>query len=141
MENSYNILNNKNAEQANEQQNEIATNIQENLMNGGINTSSVINGEDIVIQGKETSFTITTTENQKNSENKNVSTINLGECETKLKNYYNISQNKSLFIFKVEVLKEGMKVPKIEYEVYFPLKGDNLEKLDLSICDDTKIEL
>ena len=135
------ILNNKNAEQANEQQNEIATNIQENLMNGGINTSSVINGEDIVIQGKETSFTITTTENQKNSENKNVSTINLGECETKLKNHYNISQNKSLFIFKVEVLKEGMKVPKIEYEVYFPLKGDNLEKLDLSICDDTKIEL
>ena len=135
------ILNNKKSKQVNEQQNEIANNIQENLMNGGINASNINEGEDIVIKGKETSFTITTTENQKNNENKNTSTIDLGECETKLKNHYNISQNKSLFIFKVEVLKEGMKVPKIEYEVYYPLKGDNLEKLELTVCDDTKIEL
>ena len=115
--------------------------MKESLINGVINTSNIEDGKDIVIQGKETSFTITTTENQKNSENKNVTTINLGECENKLKDYYNISRNKSLFIFKVEVLKEGMKVPKIEYEVYYPLKGDNLDKLELNVCDDTKIEL
>ena len=34
-----------------------------------------------------------------------------------------------------------MKVTKIEYEVYYHLKGDNLEKLELTVCDDTKIEL
>ena len=140
------ILNNKNAinikEKSKEEDNELAKNIQDNIMSGEIDITNIEEGgEDIVIETKGTSFTVTTTENQKNSETKNVSTINLGECETKLKNYYNIPLNKSLYIFKVDVLKEGMKIPKIEYEVYYPLKSTNLEKLNLSVCEDTKVEL
>ena len=65
----------------------------------------------------------------------------MGECEKKLKSHYNISQNDSLYIFKIDVLKEGMKIPKIEYEVYYPFNGKNLEKLSLTICEDSKIEL
>lgn len=34
-----------------------------------------------------------------------------------------------------------MKIPKIEYEVYYPLNGKNLEKLNLSKCEDIKINL
>ena len=34
-----------------------------------------------------------------------------------------------------------MKIPKIEYEVYYPLNSINLEKLNLSVCEDTKVEL
>ena len=35
-----------------------------------------------------------------------------------------------------------MKIPKIEYEVYYPLNNSNkLTKLDLSLCKDTKIEI
>ena len=34
-----------------------------------------------------------------------------------------------------------MKIPKIEYEVYYPLNSNNLTKLDLSLCKDTKIEI
>ena len=134
------ILNNKIGKE-NIEQDEISKNIQESLINGDLDTSKIDSGEDIVIKSKDTSFTITNTENQKNSYKKNISTINLGECETKIKSHYNISQNDSLYIFKIDVLKEGMKIPKIEYEVYYPFNGKNLEKLSLTYCEDTKIEL
>ena len=134
-------LNNQNSQKVKEKQNEIARNIQENIINGGVNTSSLDEGKDIVIESIGTSFTVTTTENQKKSQSKNITTIDLGECEFKLKKYYDINVNKSLYIFKVEVLNEGMKVPKIEYEVYYPLFGDNLIKLNLTVCEDEKIGL
>ena len=34
-----------------------------------------------------------------------------------------------------------MKIPRIEYEVYYPLYGVKLEKLNLSVCEDLKIEI
>ena len=34
-----------------------------------------------------------------------------------------------------------MKIPKIEYEVYYPLNDNNLVKLNLSICKNTNIEI
>ena len=35
-----------------------------------------------------------------------------------------------------------MKIPKVEYEVYYPLNNiSNLTKLNLSSCKDTKIEI
>ena len=46
---------------------------------------------------------LTTTNNQKKNEVKNKSTINLGECEFKLKDNYNISYNDSLYIIKLDV--------------------------------------
>ena len=33
-----------------------------------------------------------------------------------------------------------MDLPKIEYEVYYPLYNTNLIKLDLDVCKDTKVE-
>ena len=34
-----------------------------------------------------------------------------------------------------------MKIPKIEYEVYFPINGSHLSKLDLSVCKSDKISI
>ena len=35
-----------------------------------------------------------------------------------------------------------MKIPKLEYEVYYPLyNSNNLTKLDLNLCKDSKIEI
>ena len=59
----------------------------------------------------------------------------------KTKKEYNISEQDSLLIYKVDIIKEDMKIPKIEYEVYYPLNGKNLEKLNLSKCEDIKINL
>ena len=68
--------------------------------------------------------------------------MNLGQCENILKKKYNISNNDSLYILQIVSEEEGMKIPKIEYEVYYPLNNSNiLTKLDLSLCKDTKIEI
>ena len=34
-----------------------------------------------------------------------------------------------------------MKIPKVEYEVYYPFYNNNLKKLNLSLCKGTKIEI
>ena len=86
-------------------------------------------------------ITLTTTSNQKNNIYINKSTIDLMECEAKLKKYYKIPLNRSLYILKVDIGLEGMRIPKIEYQVYFPLYGSDLIKLNLSICEDTQIDI
>ena len=83
-----------------------------------INKTKLENGNDEEIKEENIIITLTTTLNQKNNENINKTTINLGECESKLKWYYNISINDSLYIIKIDIKEEGMKIPKIEYEVY-----------------------
>jgi len=84
-------------------------------------------------------ITFTTSENQKNNTNNNISTINLGECETLLRNYYNISKNETLYMKKIDIVQEGMKTSRIEYDVYSKLSGNNLVKLNLTVCGATKI--
>ena len=86
----------------------------------------------------------TSTNYLKNYSNENMTTINLGTCENILKNFYNISKDSSLYILFLEILQDGMKIPKIEYEV-FNLIEDNedydLTQLNLTLCGNTKIEI
>ena len=97
------------------------------------------NGNDMILtENNELRISLTVSDNQKN---KNISSINLGECENKLKEFYNISKNESLLILKIEVKKENMKIPRIDYEVYYPLNGKTLSKLDLNKCDNINIEV
>ena len=108
-----------------------------------MNLTELNNGRDVIFNNDgDDRFmsTITTTSNQKNNYKKNVSTIDLGECEYKLKGKYNISINDSLYIIKLEIYLDGMKIPKIEYEVYYPL-NNNFTKLDLSLCKDININI
>ena len=77
-------------------------NIKEDLTTG-FNTSDIDKGTNIVIKQKDSTVTITTTENQRNEKYSNTTTINLGDCEEKLKDEYNISKDKSLYILKIDV--------------------------------------
>ena len=117
-------------------------NIQKEFNNGNMDSllSNVVDGEkkDLVSQTENTIYQFTTTENQKNSTNNNISKINLGECETTLKKQYNISFNDSLLILKLDIYKPGKKIPIIEYEVY---NSKTKEKLDLNYCNDSKISI
>ena len=81
---------------------------------------------------------ITTTANQKNNSNPNISTINLGQCETTLKIHYNISLNKSLLMLKTDSYIEGSNIPIIQYELYHP---DTKTKLELTYCNESNIEI
>ena len=116
-------------------------NLIENIFSGSsinIILDNIINGDnDIIISNNETIIQITSTDNQRNNKNNNISTINFRECEETLKSIYNISPNKSLLILKIDSFIAGSNIPVIQYEVYHP---DNKSKLDLSLCDN-KIEI
>ena len=98
-------------------------------------------GENVVISQKDSTITISTSENQKNEKSSNTTSIDLGECEDKIKDEYHIPKNKSLYILKIDVKQDGLKIPKIAYEVYYPLFGGNLIKLNLTACQESKIDL
>ena len=109
-----------------------------NLLNQ-FDKSFIDNGNNIEIKEGNIIYTLTNTENQKKSfENKNETSINLGMCENEIKTHYNISKNSFLYIFKKDIFINGMKIPKIEYEVYFPFNNETLTKLNLTICKDIK---
>ena len=119
--------------------------IMKNIINDLINDfdiNELNNGTDRIKMYRNNAFVLTSTYNQKNNEEINNVTMNLGQCESILKYNYNISQNDSLYIMQIIAEEEGMKIPKLEYEVYYPLNNSNiLEKLNLSLCKDTKIEI
>ena len=120
---------------------EIIKNIKEDIIKGNLKSLiGNITGEkkDLIVIQKDTIYQITTSDNQKNNKYNNISTINLGKCEDKLKEVYNIDSNLSLIIFKVDYYKEGSLIPVISYEVYNP---KNNSQLNLSYCKDILIDL
>ena len=121
---------------------EIIQIIKEDIMNGKLNNSllNVLNGEkkDLIKSDKNTIYQITTTENQNNNEYNNISTVNLGDCEDRLKGIYGIDKNLSLIIFKIDYYKEGLLIPVIGYEIYHPI---NKSLLNLTYCEDILIKL
>ena len=91
-----------------------------------INISNIEGGNDIEIKKENILITLTTSFSQKNNEyNNNKTTIDLDECENILKLNYNISLNNSLYIIKLDIQEDGMKIPKIEYEIYYPFDSNN----------------
>ena len=82
-------------------------------------------------------ITFTNTDNQKNNLENNMSTIDLGDCEELLRINYNLT-NKTIYLKKIDITQDGMKANKVEYNVYSKLSGNNLEKLNLTICENTK---
>ena len=80
-----------------------------------LNITDIDSGKDKKIIEKDLTIILTSTLNQKNNEDKNNITMNLGQCENILKKVYNISNNDSLYILQIISEEEGMKIPKVEY--------------------------
>ena len=101
------------------------------------------NKELIIPKDNDTTITFTSTNIQKNNEetNSNTSTINLGKCEDTLKKVYNISNESNLYILKIDKEQKDFKIPKIEYEVFYPLNDGEMEILNLSYCKGSDIEI
>ena len=113
----------------------------QNLKEKIINLEDNNNFNDIIIEGIDTLFHLTTNINQKeeklNIELKNLSQIDLGECENKLKNHYNLKEDDPLFILMREIMRNDTPARQIEYEIYNPFNLS--KKLDLSICKNMRI--
>ena len=101
-------------------------------------TTQGYNGKETVIQTRNVIFQISTFEEQKNSLNPNISTIDLGECENILKDKNNLTNEESLIVIKTDIKSEDLSTTYVQYEIYNP---NNLERLDLSYCQDVKIEV
>ena len=103
-------------------------------------TRKLDNGEYEIKEIEKMKWTLTTLKNEKNHiNNKNMTSIDLGNCETSLRNEYNIPGNKELYIKKIEIFEEKMKSFNVEYDVFCKLFGTNLMKLNLIACSNDKI--
>ena len=71
--------------------------------------------EDVVTTKDNVQFQITTSNNQKNNTNKNISTLDLGDCEDKLKNIYGIDKSLPLIIFKIDYFSPDSLIYQIKY--------------------------
>ena len=69
----------------------------------------------------------------------NLTRIEFGDCEMKLKRYYNLSIYDKIYLEKIETKQEGIQIPKVEYNLYSKLSGQKLTKLNISVCDDSEI--
>ena len=118
--------------------NEVTNNTKEYL-NNNLNVMSFANGDDFIVSSGKMNFIITTTKNQKKRINDNITIIDLGKCEMKLKDEYNISKNESLFIVMIDILVEN--IQKLEYEVYYNFSSNNITKLNLTLCKDIRIDI
>ena len=122
---------------------EMINTIRADLLKGDINPLLIPKvfelNEDLIVKDKNMVYQLTSSYNQNiNNEKVNISIIKLGECEKILKRNYNLNDEDELIIFKIEIYNEGFLIPIIEYEVYnLKIK----EKLDLNMCNGTKIQI
>ena len=119
--------------------------IRKNILSNKYNLTQIDIGKDLeIIEQSKLLITITSTYNQLNiKENINKTTIDLMDCDSKLRHIYNITNDSSLYILKIDVKEEGMKIPKIEYEIYShsSLGKNNISQLNLSFCKNTKVDI
>ena len=94
------------------------------------------NGETKLIQTENVVMEISTIDNQKDSLNPNVSSIDLGECENILRNEYHIPKNESLIVLKIDIKNEDLSTTYVQYEILHPINKTNL---NLNLCDKVKI--
>ena len=101
--------------------------------------------ENFVVMSQDSNiFQLTNTLNELNTKkgintnNFNLSMIDLGDCGKELKKKYNLDEDTPLLLFKLEKSGEIASKKNIQYEVYNP---NTKEKMDLSICDDEKIDI
>ena len=120
--------------------NELITNLNKFISNS-LNIDNIDENNELIIPKDDMVITFTSTEIQKNNENSNYTTINLGDCENILKKYYNISEESKLYILKIDKEQKGKNYPQIEYQVFYPSISGKMEILNLSLCDGTDIEL
>ena len=105
--------------------------IKQYLFNNNTKENTIIKTENIIIQ-------LSTVEEQKNSDNSEVSNIDLGDCETILKTTNDIPEDYSLLIFKTDIKSDDLSKTYVSYEIYNPL---DLTRLNLSVCNSTQIKI
>ena len=77
-------------------------------------------------------------EEQKNTNNPNVSSIDLGICEERLKAQENLTENDDLIILKIDIKSDDLSTTYVQYEIYNPITN---KLVSLEVCDDLQISV
>ena len=93
-------------------------------------------GNNTIIKTDNVIFQVSTHEDQKNSDNADISSIDLGICEETLKLKNNIPMEESLIILKTDIKSEDLSQTYVYYEVYNPI---TLQILNLTDCEEDTI--
>ena len=117
----------------NEQFNELSKEIEKKYIN-----NETYHGENTIILTGNVAFQISKSVDQKNNTYNNISSIDLGQCETKIKQRFSIDKDDSLIIYKQDIRIENLATTYVQYKVYHPY---TLELLNLSICSEDEISI
>ena len=114
------------------------TNNQINEVYAHILNTSIKNNNSTIIKTNNTIFQVSKIELQKESNDPDISNVDLGYCETLLKRKNNISDNESLIILKIDMKQIEQYSTYVQYEIYHP---NTLARLDLNVCNDVTINI
>ena len=139
MERYYKLcITNYNGDRINEIQDVVMFDIKNDIIDT-FDYTFITNNRSVTHQERYTNYEITHTNRMSN--NPNLTKINLGKCETRLKEYYSINKENPLYILKIDALIEGKQGPIALYEIYYPFNNISLYQLDLSICEGIDITI
>ena len=98
---------------------------------------------DLEIDCKHFLLSLTTTFNQKKNliQNENKTIINLEQCEQRLKSKNILPGNNSLYLIKLDLGENGMKIPKVEYEAFYQTDTEEFIQINLEECENTNINI
>ena len=118
----------------NEQAKDIQSILRNDIINGEFN-----NTNNTIIKTKNILYQVSTIKEQKNNEFSYISSIELDECEERIRTEYHLKENDDLIILKTDISdeKDPSKII-VQYEIYDPY---TLEMIPLDICDDTTINI
>ena len=113
------------------------------FMSKNFDTSKLEEGQNEIINIDKIKIKIIfkTLNDSKNYKIYNYTKLDLGGCETLLRIHHNISENEMLYLKQTEIEQEGLKVKKIEYDIYYRTSNFCLKKLDVTVCGNTKLTL
>ena len=117
--------------------NKVTENSLENIdknINQIIQNLNMNNTIDIIIEGNNIIYQITTADKAKNNKYNNISTIDLGNCERKIKEEYGIDY---IIVKKADININDFII--VKYELYNP--NDKEQNIDLSICKEEKVQI
>ena len=118
----------------NEQAKEIQSILRNDIIKGEFN-----NTNNTIIQTKNILYQVAKIKEQKNSELSFISSIDLDECEERIRKEHHIKDDDDLIILKTDILdeKDPSKII-VQYEIYDPY---TLEMIPLDICNDTTVNI
>ena len=118
----------------NEQAKDIQSILRNDIINGEFN-----NTNNTIIKTKNILYQVSTIKEQKNNEFSYISSIELDECEERIRTEYHLKENDDLIILKTDISdeKDPSKII-VQYEIYDPY---TLEMIPLDICDDTTVNI